>query len=94
MLERSKSSSFAQIHAKSGAHRTTRPALTDCQHDDGKEKPRIVLRVSSLANRVSVEPACSKTPQKIQEPANRMVTSKRRRRSARDQLDEPSSQPK
>src|SRR5262245_1326720 len=68
------------IHSseKTGASATIIAAFTDCHQVEGNSYPKITLRVDSSANTVSVDPACSNTPQNTALPQNRIEITTRR----------------
>src|SRR5678815_2314574 len=55
--------SLSHSHANAGASRMIQSELTDWNHASGKVIPRNECLVLSLANSVSVEPACSNADQ-------------------------------
>ncbi len=71
-----------QIQANTGDRTTRENGATDCSQLGGKAKPNASVRVARWANRLSVEPACSKTDQKIVAATKSTRTTTRRFRSS------------
>src|SRR3954469_6810325 len=86
--------SHSQSHAKTGASIHRNSEFSDWNQLLGNGKPRSTLFVLRSANRLSVDPACSKTDQKIAEARNNAAIAYRRWRSSRLQSPELKSQPK
>src|SRR3954463_7241064 len=88
------SPSRSHSHANTGASIQRNSEFSDWNQLLGNGKPRSTLFVLRSANRLSVDPACSKTDQKIAEARNNAAIAYRRWRSSRLQSPELKSQPK
>ena len=73
-------------HAKTGAKTMMNSAFSDWNQLLGKPKPKSSFRVLRSAKRFSVDPACSKTDQKIAAARKNTKIIHRRPRSSRVQL--------
>ena len=72
-----------QIHANTGASVKMKNELTLWNQLLGNGMPKMLVSVLRSANRLSVEPACSKTDQKSADARNSTATTMSRLRSAR-----------
>src|SRR5687767_811246 len=81
-LEGSCFPSRIHIHAKTGANRTSVNGATDWSQLGGNATPKASVRVARWAKRLRVEPACSKTDQKIAAATKSTSTTTSRLRSS------------